>query len=591
LKTSWNVLKEISGQNIKTHAKSEFTVNNRTITNDQEIADAFNNYFVNIGPKLVSQMPQSTANANTFLNHAHAYPSAFFTPATSDEVHNIIKQLKSASPGYDNITLSILKHIWPVISTALTHLINLSLQTGIVPDELKIAKVIPIYKSNDPSQLNNYRPISVLPLFSKLFERIAYTRLEKHLILHEILSPYQFGFRKNHSTSMAVSSFVEHLYDILENQKFAIATFLDLSKAFDLVDHTLLLHKLSHYGIRGITLDWFKSYLTNRKQFVKFKLSKSSMQAIQCGVPQGSILGPLLFLVYINDLPQQCNSLHVTLYADDTSIVISGDNVAETTRRLNDKLARINNWFTSNKLIINTSKTNYMVLSTKPSIQNSNFNVKLNNSAITRVHQTKFLGVIIDSKLTWQHHIMHIKNKISKIIGILHRVRRVLPTKALVTLYNALILPHLTYCVTVWGNTYKTHLHQLMLTHKKIIRIITHSTYLAHTAPLFKRHKILTLVQLHKFHSLMFAYKLYHFTLPNIITATFNPPKPTRPPYSLRNSTNVHLPCNRKLTVSRFGLKYNVSFLWNSLPHHLKNLPSLFTFKKHVKSQITENAL
>ena len=293
---------------------------------------------------------------------------------------------------------------------------------------------------------------------------------------------------------MAVSSFVEHLYDIIENQKFAIATFLDLSKAFDLVNHSLLLQKLSHYGIRGITLDWFKSYLTNRKQFVQFNRSKSSMQTIQCGVPQGSILGPLLFLVYINDLPQQCNSLHLTLYADDTSIVISGDSVTETTRRLNDNLARIDNWFTSNKLMINTSKTNFMVFSTKPSIQNSNFNVNINNSTITRVHHTKFLGVIIDSKLTWQDHIMHIKNKISKIIGILLRVRRVLSTKALVTLYNALILPHLTYCVTVWGNTYKTHLQQLILTHKKIIRITTHSTYLAHTAPLFERHKILYII-------------------------------------------------------------------------------------------------
>ena len=283
---------------------------------------------------------------------------------------------------------------------------------------------------------------------------------------------------------MAVTQFTEKVYDIIENRKFAIATFLDLSKAFDLVNHSFLLQKLTHYGIRGIANDWINSYLENRKQFVHYNNTQSSMLNITCGVPQGSILGPLLFILYINDMNEQTqdSTLHYTLYADDTNLLISGDNITDTTQRLNTHLNTLHQWFTSNHLFINISKTNYIIFTKKSSVARHNFEINLNNHTINRVHQAKFLGVITDSNLNWQHHISHIKSKISKVIGILYRTRQKISTKLLISLYNALILPHLTYCITIWGKTFKKYTNEIILIQKKILRIIArlHPSHIQH---------------------------------------------------------------------------------------------------------------
>jgi hypothetical protein len=399
LKNSWKIMKDIMGQIPISKMQTEFSINDSIITDKTTIANEFNKYFINIGPELISKLPQHTPNPTSFMNMTQMYPTIFLAPTTTAEIESIILKLKSSSPGHDGITLNILKHIFPIISNSLTHLINLSLQTGKVPDEIKIAKVTPIYKANDPAQFSNYRPISVLSIFSKLFEKVMYKRLENHLANNEILSPFQFGFRKHHSTSMAVTLFSEKVYDILENRKFAIATFLDLSKAFDLVNHSFHLKKLTHYGIRGVAHDWINSYLSNRKQYVHYNNTQSSLLDIICGVPQGSILGPLLFIIYINDLQIQTpvNALHYTLYADDTNLLISGDNINDTIQELNTHLTTLHQWFTSNHLFVNTTKTNYMVFSKKSSVRLHNFEIKLNNTIINRVYQKKFLGVIIDS--------------------------------------------------------------------------------------------------------------------------------------------------------------------------------------------------
>ena len=548
LKSSWKIIKEAMGQSNIHKPQAEFHINGSNITDNKLIADEFNKYFVNIGPNLISKLPQSTPNPTTFMSASRTYPSIFLTPTTTDEIKSIMLHLKSSSPGYDGITLPILKHIFQIIANTLTHLINLSLQNGIVPNEIKIAKVTPIYKTNDPSQFTNYRPISVLPIFSKLFEKVMYKRIEQHLSHNEILSPYQFGFRKEHSTSMAVTLFTEKIYNILEHRQFAIATFLDLSKAFDLVNHSFLLQKLSHYGVRGVALAWIHSYLQNRKQFVHYNGAQSSMLGITCGVPQGSILGPLLFIIYINDINQQTpeNTLYYTLYADDTNLIISGDNIEDTTQQLNTHLNTLHQWFESNHLFINTSKTNYIVFTQKPSIARHNFEIKLNNIPIDRVHQTKFLGIIIDSNLNWRHHISHIKNKISKVIGILYRIRNKIPLKLRITLYNTLILPHLTYCITIWGKTYKKYTHDIIIIQKRILRIITHSPRTAHTAPLFTHYNILNFNHLYTYHSLLLAHKLYYHNLPLIVHTTLY--QQQNQPYHLRNEydlpSNLQKPYN-----------------------------------------------
>ena len=583
LKNTWKVLKEIIGRDLRKRSKSEFIINNTAVSDSNVVTNEFNKHFVGIGPDLVSQLPQNVPNPITYMNESKVYPSLFLSPTTSEELNDVINNLKHASAGYDNLTLSILKHIFPAISRCLTHLVNLSMQSGEVPDEIKIAKVIPIFKSNDPSKLSNYRPISILPILSKIFEKVIYTRLERHLIINDILSPNQFGFRKGHSTSMAVTYFVEQVYDILEDRHFAIATFLDLSKAFDLVNHNFLLQKLSCYGIRGTVLAWFKNYLANRRQYVFFKGAQSAMQNITCGVPQGSILGPLLFLIFINDLSEQSTIIRFILYADDTTMLISGDNIRNTTDLLNRELLKINQWFKSNHLFINIAKTNFLVFSSKPSIINNHFQLRFNNTSIKRVDKTKFLGVVIDNKLNWREHITHVKNKISKCIGILQRAKDKLNTRLLIVLYNTLILPHFTYCITVWGRTYKKYINQLSLIQKKTIRIIMHTHRLVHTAPLFQRLNLLTLDQLHTYHSLLLAHKVVNRKAPVVMNFLISTQKEHQ--YSTRSNTFLNLSF-RKLNIARFGFKYHLPKLWNILPEHLKSKKSFSSFKVHLKTYI-----
>ena len=423
LKNTWKIIKDIIDKNQNKIANLEFKINDRLIKDKQAISEEFNNYFINVGPSLAATIQNSQTNPISYLDTTVNYPSIFLSPTSEHELEKIVHELKPASPGHDNLTTRLIKHIFPTISKPLTHLINRSLETGHVPTEIKIAKVIPIYKAGDPKLLSNYRPISILPIFSKIYEKIMYSRLEAHLTLHNILSPYQFGFRHNHSTAMAVSIFVDSLYTILNQHKFAIATFLDLSKAFDLVNHDILLKKLHHYGVRGIAHQWFKNYLQHRKQYVFHNHSKSSLKDIICGVPQGSVLGPILFLIYINDLCLQSPSLKFVLFADDTNLLISGDTVAETVNIMNRELSAIETWFKSNCLFINLQKTNFMVFSTKASVHNSPFSLHINGHKLEQVSKTKFLGVIIDNKLNWEHHITYVKSKISKCIGLLLRAR------------------------------------------------------------------------------------------------------------------------------------------------------------------------
>ena len=495
-----------------------------------------------------------------------------------DEIITIVNKLtQKTSTDCNDMNMSFVKNIIHLVVQPFTYICNLSFATVIFPDAMKIAKVIPIYKTGAKDEFSNYRPISLLPQFSKILENLFDDRLEQFISKNNILTDCQFGFRTGRSSSMAIVNLMEKITNSLDNMKAVISVFIDLKKAFDTIDHTILLQKLNHYGIRGIVNQWICSYLTYRKQYVQIKGTKSSLERIICGVPQGSILGPTLFNLYLNDICNVSSILEFTLFADDTNIIYSHDSTTSLCNTLNTELEKLNAWFNLNKLSINLQKTNYITFSTNNS--DSTIQIAINGSNIEKVNSTKYLGVYIDHHLNWKDHIAYISSELSKSTAVIHKTSHVLDTKTLTLLYNAIIFPYLNYCVEVWGNTYKTNLYSLFIKQKKAIRIVCHAKYLDHTSSLFHKLRLLKSPDIVHFNTCIFMYKAFHNLLPPSIQIYFSRS------FSKKYYFNFHVHFARtqrkKFSISRIGVSF-----WNALDTKVKLSSSLSSFKIALKNSI-----
>jgi hypothetical protein len=373
--------------------------------------------------KLAGCIPEALNDFKTYLRDS--YIDSFVMHSTDpNEVIRIVNGFSNkCSYGADFIPVSIMKDCIVQIAEVLSHIINFSFSSGIFPNELKIAKVCPIFKNGSKNLFSNYRPISVLPSFSKIFEKIAYNRLESYVKSKNIIKNNQYGFRSNHSTYMAILDMYEKISESIDKHEVSIGVFIDLSKAFDTINHEILLRKLEHYGIRGLPLQWFKDYLTNRKQFVCYKNVSSCLQTIACGVSQGSILGPLLFILYVNDIMHCSEILHFILFADDTNLFHSCSNYVDLMTTVNSELAKLSEWFRANRLSLNVAKTNYILFGNrKKCLSDASFAICIDNNTIVRVSFTKFLGVYVDEDLNWKQHTAETSKKISRSLGILNRL-------------------------------------------------------------------------------------------------------------------------------------------------------------------------
>lgn len=583
---TWEILNEILGKTKSREFPEELHFNNIKTKDPKEIVNILNNYFVNIGTNL----SKSTGSSNSsFLDtlFSRCKATMFFRPVSTSEILSIVKNLKnSKSNGHDGLNTFILKKIIYNIVDPLCHIFNMSLVTGRYPQSFKLARVIPVFKKGDPNQCNNYRPISILPCISKILERIAYDQLYTFLSKHNIILPSQYGFRKNHSTDLAILDIHDKITTAIAKKQFIVGVLLDLSKAFDTLDHTILLHKLEHNGVRGTPLAWFSDYLSNRQQYTESEHYKSDILNLQCGVPQGSILGPLLFLIYINDVTHVSPNLSYILFADDTTLLYADDNLDRIFTVYNTELPKLINWLRSNKLSINISKTNYIVFHSKKKklVNKANHKIVIDNKIIEKKSYVKFLGIFLDEHLTWNQQSNHVHSNISRILGIMYKLKDSLPLNALLLLYKSFILSHLLYGVIAWGNCYSKYLDPLLKLQKKAVRLCTGSHYLAHTEPIFKHLRLLKLDDLNVLQTAIFMFKLKQNLLPPYFNSMFTYNWQIHS-HNTRNREDFYI-TNPRTSLSSTSIRYKGPDVWHTLSDNIKQCSYLSAFKRKLKNKI-----
>ena len=590
LRKTWAVLKSIINKKRNKRVQTRFRLANHDIITDKKlISEGFNDFFANIGPKLASNIPPQATSVEQFMGD-RILQSILISEVTMEEFSEIICSLRKCAPGYDEIDKDILFMSLPTIGNVLLSLLNFSLSQGLFPNELKVANIIPLFKSEDPMMFNNYRPVSLLSIFSKIFEKAMYTRLVGFLEMHKILYDKQFGFRKKHSAFMAHMILVDNLINALQNKEYVIGVFLDFSKAFDTVDHSILLKKLYHYGIRGIAYEWFESYLSGRTQFVTYNDEKSSIKPMTCGVPQGSILGPILFLLYINDLVSVCKHSLPFLFADDTNLFTSGKNLNDLKDKVNEELANISVWLKVNKLSLNVKKTHFLIFSNKNS-KPDKVEIFIDDKAINQEKSTKFLGVYIDDKLNWKTHIEHISKKVSRGIGILCKARRLLNLCAMKTLYYSFIYPYLMYCNHVWAVTCPTRLKGIRVLQNKVISIMTSSKKFTRLEPVFEKLGILRFDDINKYLYAKFMFKWKHNEVPSIFVNCF-PHLNEIHDHDTRQSARNEVYFNGfKSNLSQQRFMYKAPFYWNAILKlnidvNVSEPVFNYSIKHHLKSKL-----
>ena len=529
-KKTWDLLKEAANLKKPNSNIEKLISDNTPITDPGQIAEQFNNFFVKIGPEIAKSVTKTNCNPEDFMPNLDNLNNLEFNDTTPTLICDILKSMHPKnSMDSDGLSCNLLKQIKNEISLPIAHIFNLSIRQGCFPEKLKKSRTVPIFKSGDQYSTDNYRPISLLSQLSKILEKIVSVQLVNHLDRNNIIYEHQYGFQKGKSTEQNLVQALNFIGTALNENKYCIGVFFDLKKAFDVCSYDILIMKLGKIGITGMALEWFKSYLSNRKQFVDINGVFSSEQDILTCILQGSILGPILFLTYINDLFLVSRSLTL-MFADDTFALKSDSNLNKLISDMNTDINRMAVWFKANRLAVNKGKTKYMIFRVKgkqipndcpPLLYDENErDLPFNQDHITvleRYHDKhaknegrayKLLGIFLDEHLTFDFHVQHLISKLNKSMYCIRMAKNILNYKGMRALYFALIHSHLSYCPAVMSCFTTANKSKLAKIQKKAIRLMTNSRYNAHTAELFLINNILPFDQILKQGRLIFMHAI-----------------------------------------------------------------------------------
>ena len=606
-KKTWEIYNEAINNKKSTEKIKEIVKNGKVITANSEISEEFNEFFSKVGQKISNSIPKMKKDPESYLTIKDDQPSLNFDDIGPVLICDILKSMDpKKSKDMDGISLDLLKSIDSAIAKPLAHIFNLSLKKGIFPERLKVSRIVPIYKVGDKKICDNYRPISLVSTIAKILEKIVATKLSNHLEINKLLHIHQFGFRKKLSTEHNLLHLTNYVSNALNEDDFCIGIFLDLKKAFDVVPHCILIKKLKKFGVKNNALEWFKSYLTNRSQCVDINGHISSPKFINISVMQGSILGPLLFLCFINDL-HTASKLFTLLFADDTCCLASGKNLSQLVQFCNEELQKIANWFSANKLAVNVSKCKFITFHNKGKKLNFNgekivFNLNeigeddnpnniisldcIHNDASAENQSYKYLGILLDENLSFRTHVDYVCKKLSKSLFCLRRAKTLLNERAMRTLYFATFHSHLLYCANILGCAPKSETKRITILQKKAIRLLTNSSYNSHTKPLFEKLKILPFDDILYEQKMIFMHSVYNNYAPVSFSNVWTKNIEREQQYELRNENNYVLPRPRFEGFKKYPL-YSFAKTWNE-SGDLRLYSNPTTFKIALRNQLLE---
>lgn len=588
-KSTWKIInKEIKNDNSVKIDNIKLILNGQEYSEPKSVCEIFNNHFINMVDNEVLPNLSPKTPINFVINNVKFHAN-FITEEQLDKVISSFQNKYSA--GFDEIPMPVIKEAKIYLIHPLAHIINSSFVSGIFPNKLKISKIVTLFKKGDKTNPINYRPLSILPAISKIYERVMYLQIVNFLNTNNLFDDEQHGFRVGKSVTTAGIEFIEGIVEAIDKGECATGIFMDISKAFDSVSHDLLITILKNLGVDGVSLKWFKSYISDRHQFVELKFindlnqiscTKSSLQRVKYGVPQGSILGPVLFLCYIKGLPSVLigNQSKLCLYADDANLIVTGKTLKEVESSAIQDLKLIDTYFNNKQLLLNLAKTNCINFHTVQNRNKPKSFITIDSSLVSQVNEISFLGLHLDENLSWNKHVFNLLNKISTGLFALKIMSKFCSIDILKTIYFAHIHSHIAFGVVLYGATSNANLLRILRMQKKAIRIMMNLDNLVSVKEYFSKLGILTIYGLFIFKAVMLV-RTNGDRLPKLGT-THNYKTRNRHQFAIQNhSTEFYYK-----KPSSAGIKFI-----NKIPRDLLNINKNNIFKKRLKELLINKSL